>query len=125
MCIRDRYKEGLSWHPDGDRLTYMRYGPGAYGAENRWAFLDGSPTQTFIDMPERWDYVGRWAPDGDRFYFSSFGDDEQTRFVKRLSTAQIDPVTGDLSTPTWGDDGEHLVWENSETQHLFWSMEGF
>jgi Tol biopolymer transport system component len=30
----DRYKEGLEWHPEGDRLVYFYYGPERFSAKN-------------------------------------------------------------------------------------------
>lgn len=119
------YKEGLCWHPDGARLTYMRYGPGEFGAETRWAYLDETPSQKFIDMPDRWDYTGRWAPDGERYFFTSFGEGRDL-FVKRLSTGKISPAPdGVESTPLWSNDGKRMVWQTTKSQHQFWIMEGF
>ena len=72
------YKEGLEWHPDGWRLSYMRYlpRPTAMGSDSeiRMAYLDGRPTRVLINQLDYWDYVGRWAPDGRRFFFVTVPD---------------------------------------------------
>ena len=64
----NEYKEGLEWHPDGQRLSYMNYDPDG----SRMAYLDGSPTTLLVDQPGlNWDYTGQWTPDGDTYLFSS------------------------------------------------------
>ena len=120
------YKEGLSWHPDGQRLTYMRYGGGSHDAEIRWAYADGRPTEFFIDVADRWDYVGSWSPDGDRFFFLSFGRDRQTVFVKHLPSGEIEPAPHSPdSLPAWSSDGKTRIWSAGETDKEFWVIEGF
>jgi Tol biopolymer transport system component len=61
-------KEGLSWHPDGERLSYHTYAPEG----SRIAYLDGRPTTFLVDLPGRWDYVGFWTLDGKTYLFESY-----------------------------------------------------
>ena len=106
----------------------MRYGPGEFEAQIRWAFLDGSPTRLFIDNQDRWDYVGCWAPDGERFFFSSFPDQEgATCLIYHLSTGETQPFVNDEgsgSLPRWSRDGTVMVWEQARTEEQMWIMEG-
>ncbi len=62
-------KEGLTWHPDSERLSYHTYLPDG----SRMAYLDGRPTTVLVDVEGRWDYIGEWTPDGKKFLFWSEG----------------------------------------------------
>ena len=77
------YKEGFAWHPDGSRVVYMCY----CGNDHlRIAHLDGRPTGVFLDREESWDWMGVWSPDGGRYLFLGYGE-EQGLF-------SFDPETG-------------------------------
>ena len=65
----DQYKEGLEWHPESQKLTYMYYDPKNDGDGLREAYVDGKPTTPFINQPKIWDYMGKWDPDGKNYYF--------------------------------------------------------
>ena len=95
------YKEGLEWHPDSRRVTYFDYGSDT----TRHVYLDGRPPTTLFDQPERWEYVGRWSPDGRRYFFESSltGPGRRSSSMRRQATSRafflgpgIRPVT--LST---------------------------
>jgi Tol biopolymer transport system component len=116
------YKEGLSWHPSGEFLTYMSYG--ASGPEGtperiRTVSLDGS-LDTLIDDPDRWVYVGVWSPDGNRFYFEA----SKEAYVYTRDTGEIEPsVLGpNVSPPRWSGDGQTMAWIVTEYDHELWTM---
>lgn len=123
----DRYKEGLEWHPSGEYLTYMFYGPEENSAQIRRAYLNGQPTDLMIDQPDHWDWIGIWAPDGLRFYFSS-------NACKGPGTGLhvYDARTGAIThgvypgwLPSWSLDGRTVVWTTRNTLRYFEVIEGF
>jgi Tol biopolymer transport system component len=120
-------KEGLEWHPDGQTLTYMYRAPDFEGDGLRTAFLDGRPSTLFIDEPATWDYVGSWAPDGSAFHFlASDAVRAGWQLYRRdSSTGAITEVfAGDnLSLPSWGANGETVVWSVERVTSQLWVME--
>ena len=116
-------KEGLEWHPNGRSLTYHM---SQSDSETLQVFLDGRPPSLFLNQPEHWDYVGKWAPDGRRFFFLSFADDGP-----RLLYV-YDEVTGDLSLfaydaqlPAWSRDGGTMAWVTQKETRQLWAMSDF
>ena len=69
----DGYREGLTWHPSGEHLTYVRYINQQADTEIRLAYPDGRPSRLLINQPDSWDYVGSWSPDGKKFFFLGAG----------------------------------------------------
>ena len=127
----DGDKEGLEWHPDGRRLTYMRYlpEPTATGrdSEIRMAYLDGRPTHMLISQPDHWDYVGRWAPDGRRFFFITaphVGEPWELHAYDE-ETGKIERVAADAGLPRWSRDGARMVWVVEQSVSQLWLMENF
>lgn len=122
----DKYKEGLAWHPDGKRLTYMYYGPGETDAQIRWAYPDGRPTELFIEQEDHWDYVGRWDPEGRLYYFFSFinSNNELDLHVKDLETGEIRHGLHDGWLPRWNREGTVMVWSSETPNHHFESFKG-
>jgi len=124
----DKYKEGLEWHPSGEYLTYMFYGPEKNGAQIRRAYLDGRPTDLMIDQPDHWDWIGLWAPDGRRFFFNSSG-----AVCKGIGSHVYDAQTGQIthgtgirgSFPVWSRDGRTAVWMAGSTLRYFEVLEDF
>jgi Tol biopolymer transport system component len=120
------YKEGLEWHPDGQRLTYMHY---VTGAQLRWAYLDGRPTELMIDQPDHSDYVGVWAPDGRRYFFISTSCkgadlnlhtyDAQTKEITHGVSSGVWPL------PIWSRDEKTVVWTSSKPIRYFEVLEDF
>ncbi|MCH7904527.1 MAG: PD40 domain-containing protein [Armatimonadetes bacterium] len=114
-------KEGLEWHPDGQRLTYhvtMGY--------TRQVFLDGRPPSRLVNQPERWDHLGKWAPDGRRFFFLSYADDNSTVvYVFDESTGDISPFPSGESLPTWSRDGRTMAWVSMKFTRQIWIMSDF
>lgn len=124
------YKEGLEWHPDGQRLSYMNYDPDG----SRMAYLDGSPTTLLVNQPGlNWDYTGRWTPDGDTYLFSSviqgggqtwwgvYGYDE----ALERTTEYFAPGLG-ISVPgSWSRDGRTFVVGKRQVTAQAWLIEDF
>lgn len=117
------YKEGLEWHPDGQRLTYHM---SLLRSETRQVFLDGRPPSLLVDQPQRWDYRGKWAPDGRRFFFQSFAEDGLNGIYV------YDEVTGDISLfaynadlPTWSRDAKTMAWVSRKETRQLWVMSNF
>lgn len=100
------YKEGIRWHPDGRRITYMCYcGP----VQVRMAWLDARPPELFIQRPGYWDWYGAWSPDGRRFLFMSWGAE--------TGLFELDPAAGTATfigagsaAPSWSRDGGLMTW---------------
>ena len=127
----DGYKEGLEWHPDGKRLSYMRYlrQPTETGSDSeiRMAYLDGRPTRMLISQPDYWDYVGRWAPDGRRFFFitAPHGGEPWELHAYDEQTGTTERVAADAGLPRWSRDGARMVWVVEQSVSQLWLMENF
>jgi Tol biopolymer transport system component len=99
------YKEGLEWHPDSERLSYMAYPNGS-----RMAYLDGSPTTLLVDMPApAWDYVGKWSPDGGTYLFNSSGGEVSGVFAYDVAEGTT-AFYSSASTSTMHQGGFHWSW---------------
>ena len=121
------YKEGLEWHPDGQRLTYH---VSRSESETRQAYLDGRPPSLLFDAPDGWDYVGAWAPDGRRFFFvCGTGQSNWDIHIYDETTGDITPFSahaGNVSgVPCWSHDGKTITWATRENVVQLWTMEDF
>jgi len=120
----DEYKEGLEWHPDGLRLTYHE---SKTKSDTRITYLDGRPPELFLDKDDSWDYVGRWSPDGDRYFFSGF------RLAKTPCVDIYNVNTGEFTLfsdeaaglPSWSGDQKTMVWTVEKKIKQLWLMENF
>lgn len=121
----DMYKDGLEWHPDGQRLTYQV----ALGkSETRQAYLDGRPPSLLFDAPDMWDYVGIWAPDGRRFFFVSFDVRKKGHsgvYVYDEASGDITLFSLDAAPPRWSRDEKTIVWTTQKEVRQIWVMENF
>ncbi|MBI4421557.1 MAG: PD40 domain-containing protein [Gemmatimonadetes bacterium] len=127
------YKEGLDWHPDGQRLSYMDYGPNWGLDGTRQASLDGRPSAHLANQPDPlWDYVGRWAPDGRHFFFISairgFGNawglyvhDDSSR-TTRVAWPDTAGNPGS-SLPYFTADGRTMTWSVQNDVRQLWVMD--
>ena len=116
--------DGLSWHPDGQRLSYVQYPyPGI-----RMAYVDGRPPTLLIDDPDRWEYIGSWSPDGKTFVYGSSGGagtgslwayDEATGRATEFFTDQ------DHKLPSWSGDGSRFAVDRAYSTSQIWLMENF
>lgn len=103
---------GLAWHPDGQRVTYHFNGPERLAARIRMAFLDGRPTEELVYQPDHWDYVGVWAPDGRRFFFTSVPCPAGGKpiHIYDLESGQISHALRAGGLPGWCHTGEWMLW---------------
>jgi Tol biopolymer transport system component len=125
----NREKEGLEWHPGSQFLTYMFYGPERSGAQIRRAYVDGRPTDVMIDQPDHWDYLGLWAPDGRRYFFTTAPKPgEKVIHLYNSETGQITHGIWDggvKALPRWSRDGSVAVWAIGNTRRYFEVIENF
>jgi Tol biopolymer transport system component len=118
----EKWKEGLEWHPDGQRLTYHM---SLLSAETHQAFIDGREPTLLVNAPDAWDYVGIWAPDGHRYFFVGgppmYCYDESTG-----TTTQISEEGESAGVPRFSGDGKTMAWWASRrTSTQTWIMEDF
>jgi Tol biopolymer transport system component len=121
------YKEGLEWHPDGQRLTYH---VSRSESETRQAYLDGRPPTLLFDDPDGWDYVGAWTPDGNRFFFvCDIGQGNWDIRIYDEASGDITPFSthaGNARTvPCFSRDGKIITWSTREKVVQLWTMEDF
>ncbi len=122
------YKVALVWHPDGQRLTYVNYLDG--DSELRQAYLDGRPSSLLFNQPDRWDYIGTWAPDGKHFFFKARPNvDKGPGWL----LFRFDAETGAFTTvathiggfPSWSRDRKTVVWGVRRSASELWLIENF
>jgi Tol biopolymer transport system component len=116
------YKEGLEWHPDGQRLTYHL---SKSVGETFITYLDGRPPEPFLNKSDAWDYVGLWSSDGDRYFLSSAKDNEWRLDVYHVSTGEFTPFGQNASLPHWSGDGKLMTWTTDKSIRQLWVMENF
>ncbi|UCD75986.1 MAG: PD40 domain-containing protein, partial [Phycisphaerales bacterium] len=116
------YKEGLAWHPDGERIMYHL---SKSHSETYQAFLDGRPPSLFLDHPDSWDYIGEWTADGRRFYFSGSAGGEWKVFVYDAESGDVRLFREHSSLPVWSRDGKTMAWSSDITTRQLWVMEDF
>lgn len=130
----DGYKEGLSWHPDGTRITYMRYV--GSDSEVREVSVNGGPSRLLVNHEDSWDYLGNWAPDGRTYVFVSYpgGNDKFLAFldpgigaIRRSPIYRAGPTTGALAAAaaSWSRDAATLAWTVGGGEAQLWLMEEF
>ena len=109
-------------------------GPGERDSALREAFVDGRPTRTIVEVPEEWEYVGRWTPDGRHFLY-------QTLRAFRGTLHAFDPATGKSrlfvegvatgvsglaqGLMTWSADGRVAAWATPSSTSQLWIAENF
>ena len=122
----DVYKAGLEWHPDGQRLTYHVE---QSKSETRQAYLDGRPPSLLVDHdnPTFWDHVGKWAPDGRRFFFDSVNvhTNEWGIYIYDEPSGNITLFAPNASLPNWSRDGKMMTWESHKHVNQIWLVENF
>jgi Tol biopolymer transport system component len=135
LPVERQYKEGLAWHPDGSRLAYMIYaGPGERDSALREAFIDGRPTRQIVDVPDEWEYVGRWTPDGKYFLYQTLRSFIGTLHAfdpatgkSRLFVEGVQHGVGGLAhgLMTWSADGRVAAWSTPSVTSQLWVAENF
>ena len=126
-----REKEGLVWHPDGERLTYAHHlkldDPRQWSdSELRQAYLeDCRSSSLLVNRPDHWDYVGTWTPDGAHFFFLAWqaGVWRLNRYdaeTRDFAATAID--TEGCNLPSWSPDRKTIVWEVRDSDSQLWMM---
>ena len=120
----DDYLEGLEWQPDGQSLTYhlSRTKSLTY---RTW--LDGRPPELFLDKSDTWDYTGKWAPDGKRFFFINFANKEASLDIYETESGEFSRFAQDPHNclPEWSGDGKTITWTTKKSIRQLWLMENF
>ena len=123
-----QWKEGLEWHPSGEYLAYIFNGPERFSAQIRRAWVDGRPTDLMIQQTNHSDYVGVWAPDGKRYFFTSSAQNEKSIHLYDAQTKQITHGLWDgrmNALSRWSRDGRAAVWAIGGTLRYFEVIEDF
>ena len=121
-------KRGLEWHPDGRRLTYH---VSLSDSETRQAFLDGREPTMLVNAPDTWDWIGVWAPDGQRFFFLGSNASEKKLGIYTYdessgNTTQVSDLVDNVGVPVWSSDGKTMAWwQTRQTSIQTWIMEDF
>ena len=120
----ENYKEGLEWHPDGKSLTYHL---SKTVGELYRTWLDGRPPEPFLNNPKVWDYTGKWAPDGKRFFVIGFARSEAYLDVYDTVSGEITHFaeTPHIALPEWSKDGTMITWTTEKSIRQLWLMENF
>jgi Tol biopolymer transport system component len=123
----DNFKEGLEWHPDGQRLTYVVV---QFENETHQTYLDGREPTLLVNIPDVWDYVGTWAPDGRRFFFKGqVLDGTWNMYVYDETSGETKVVSDsfeDVGVPRFSHDGTTMAWwATRQTGIQTWIMEDF
>jgi Tol biopolymer transport system component len=129
------YKEGLAWHPDGRRLAYVLYvPPGERESALREVYVDGRAPTTLVHVPDDWEYVGRWTPDGREFLYLTLPGGASRLYAfdpatgkSRLLTEGVAIGLGGLAHGmfTWSADGRVMAWASPSTSSQLWIAENF
>ncbi len=122
----NKYKEGLEWHPESKKLTYMYYDPKNNNDGLREAYVDGRPTTPFINQPIIWDYLGRWDPTGLNYYFKGSYRGNWNLY-KYNSASKKTTLFSDITNtllPSWSKDGNLMVLSKKKKEYQLWMMKG-
>jgi serine/threonine protein kinase len=128
LATSEAWKEGLEWHPDGQRLTYVVVVQ--MKSETRQTYLDDREPTLLVDAPDVWDYDGAWAPDGRRYFFiGELSDGTWSIYAFDESSGETTKVSEDGETvgvPRFSRDGKTMAWwETRKTTTQTWIMEDF
>lgn len=119
------YKEGLEWHPDSKSISYFEYGQEL----TLQAYLDGSDTTVLFDQESAWEYLGKWSPDGSKYFFMGATGEIWNTYVFDSDTGKIDSLNtnseGDVTLPSWSKDGKSLTWSTTRKTGQLWFMDNF
>lgn len=127
------YKSNINWHASSKKLTYAvnRYRNIFFMDGLYQAYVDGKPSEAFIDQPKIKDLWGRWDPNGRCFYFRTMlfhGTyqlnifDDETKEIKLFSNEFFNG----FGLPSgWSADGKRMVRSVNKDNTKLWMMEKF
>ena len=126
-----KYFEGLEWHPDGQRL--VTFDTGQHGSERVVSVdLSGTVSPPLFDHVGGWEYLGRWAPDGNQYFFKSgmgnSGSGWKTHLydIRDGEIHRAFPGTDEASSEglvVWSGDGTTMAWTSGVQVRQIWVME--
>lgn len=124
------YKEALSWHPDGERLSYRSQLADGSRMETRVASIFGETSEVLPHKVGEFDTFGRWGPDG-RYYYINYGSgrgqilvyDEETQLVELFLKPEEDREL--YSLPSWNKDGSIITWSEGAVSTQLWMVTNF
>ena len=104
------------WSPDGSKLAYGHYDPGAVAADIWVMNADGSVQRDITNHPAS-DIMPAWSPDATKIAFASSrgaGNDSDIVVMNADGSNQVDitntPSNGEYK-PTWSPDGKRIAFE--------------
>ena len=119
------YKEGLEWHPDSKSVTYFQYGQEL----TLQAYIDGRTPTVLFDQEDAWEYLGKWSPDGSKYYFMAAIGKIWNTYVYDLESGKIDSLNthseGDVTLLHWNKDGKSLTWSTTRKTGQLWLMDNY
>jgi Tol biopolymer transport system component len=113
------------WAPDATHYALATNSQGTSGIEDRplkggFARRMISLTTEGLDEGTEWFSQPRWAPDGERFAFTSAGPTGNKVWVSSASGARpvaVDPTADQSAMPTWSPDGQWLAYFRQKGSH--------
>ena len=113
-------------NPDSKRLTFL------YWKSNtipmlREAYVDGSPTTPFFDIPDVFEYLGKWDPEGKSYYFRGGNGTDWFLYRYDSESKEISTVS-DLPyslLPAWSRDGKFIIHQVQDIDTQLWVMRDF
>lgn len=128
LTTEEGYKEGLTWHPDGSRLSYMVYKPSPLPSccpsEIRNAYLDGRESDLLLDSSDYWDYVPAWDPSGEALFYiaSPWTSYAWTLLSWNSKTKEHEVVfeADKIELPVWSRDGNRMVFSETRETYQLW-----
>jgi len=119
------YKEGLEWHPDSQSVTYFEYGQEL----TLQAYIDGRTPTVLFDQEGAWEYLGKWSPDGSKYYFMGAVGEVWNIYFYDVESGKIDSLNtnseGDVTLPRWNKDGTSLTWSTTRKSGQLWLMDNY
>jgi hypothetical protein len=102
-----RRKEGVCWHPDGTRLTYLCWLDGVgRGTEIRQVHLGDSASTALVNEPFQREGRPAWSPDGRWLYYEAVRGPGRSGLWRRDDRdGSLALFAPDATLPRWSRDG--------------------
>lgn len=117
--------EGLAWHPDGARITYLCHTQSeGRDTELREVRLDGTRSRRLVDEPFQRESAGAWSPDGRWLYFGAVRGPSRVGLWRRDDrSGALALVDHNASLPHWSRDGRTIAWTAVHRRRQLWTMD--